>query len=288
MAVVLAVGALAAAMVVQSPGTAEALPPAGETRQGEATFYTTGNGGAGNCSFPAGTVADSLFVAVNPDDYAAAGGCGGYLDVTGPSGSVRVVVTDQCPGCGAGVLDLSAEAFARIADPSLGIVPVTYRTVRDPDVPGPLAIVVKDGSNPWWIGFLVINHGNELTSVEYQDSSGGWVALAHQDYNYWLAESGAGSGPFTLRITDVHGTRATVEGITLTPDAVQDTGVWMYDGAPAAAPAADPAPEVAITDAATTTCRPRRVAIWARADGWSVLGCDGVLRRYVRGMPIAV
>ena len=36
-------------------------------------------------------------------------------------------------------------------DPVKGVVPVTYRTVRDPAVSGGIVVQVKDGSNPYWL-----------------------------------------------------------------------------------------------------------------------------------------
>ena len=38
-----------------------------------------------------------------------------YLDVTGPLGTVRVQITDHCPRCSEGLIDVSRTAFAAIA-----------------------------------------------------------------------------------------------------------------------------------------------------------------------------
>jgi expansin (peptidoglycan-binding protein) len=214
-------------LVLQATGGAAcaAVPAAGT-----ATFYTLGSGG-GNCSYP-GPPADGLFVALSPAEYAAAGACGGYLDVTGPRGTVRVEVTDQCPECATGHVDLSRTAFARIASLSAGQVPVTYRAVTDPPLPGPLSFRVKEGSSAYWLALLVINHGDPLRSVEARSGSGAWHALRRTDYNYWLAESGLGGGPFGVRVTDTAGHQATAAGIRLAPGTVQATTVPMYGGAP--------------------------------------------------------
>ena len=40
-------------------------------------------------------------------------------------GSVTVKIVDQCPGCPA-ALDLSQEAFAKIADPVAGVIKIEY------------------------------------------------------------------------------------------------------------------------------------------------------------------
>ncbi len=137
-------------------------------------------------------------------------------------------IVDQCPPCSTGHLDLSKPAFARIADPRKGVTGVTYRLARDPRPSGKLAFRVKEGSSQWWLGLLVINHGNPLTSVEIRQS-GRWRKLLRTDYNYWLAEKpGPGPGPFTVRIIDARGYRATVRKIRLAPEKVQRTNVRMY------------------------------------------------------------
>jgi expansin (peptidoglycan-binding protein) len=218
-----------------------AVPDRAPAGSGTATYYTPAGGG-GNCSY-VGPPADDLYVALGPAEYAAGAACGGYLDVTGPKGTVRVKVVDQCPECGTGHLDLSKAAFTRIGAVTAGVIPVSYRPVRDPKVPGPLAVRVKEGSSRYWLGLLVIDHGNPLASVEVR-YGGGWQALRHTDYNYWLAESGAGPGPFTVRVTDTAGHQVTAAGIALSPQVVQRTTVWMYGGgAPAATrPPASPSP----------------------------------------------
>ena len=201
---------------------------------GQATHYV-GDGG-GNCSFDSGST--DLFVALGPAEYSAGAACGSYLDVTGPKGSVRVKVTDQCPECGTGHLDLSRTAFAAIGTLSDGIIPITYRIVRDPQLRGPLTIRVKEGSSAYWLAVRADNHGNRLSTVELKTSSGGWLPLWHTDYNHWIDEDGAGVGPFTLRLTDVAGHRAIVNRIALAPGRVQATNVFMYGArAPALATA---------------------------------------------------
>ncbi|MFG1913848.1 expansin EXLX1 family cellulose-binding protein [Micromonospora sp. NPDC048898] len=214
--------------------TLAAAPPTGTaTHSGKATFYDS-NGGGGNCSNPAAP-ANRLYVALGPTEYSAGAACGGFLDVTGPKGTVRVLIMDQCPECAPGHLDLSREAFARIAEPVQGLVPVTYRAVVNPPLPGPLTFRIKEGASQFWFAVRVGNHGNPLRSVEVrQRDSDPWRPAARQDYNYWLIPSGAGAGPFTIRVSDVYGNRATVGGIRMAPGQVQNSAVRMYGPAGAA------------------------------------------------------
>lgn len=250
-------GVAVALQATGAPACAAALPPAAlppvavpaavptgtAVHSGIATYYTglAAGGNLGNCSFPA-PPADNLYVALSPPEYAAAGACGGYLDVTGSRGAVRVKVVDQCPECAVGHLDLSRQAFARIDDPAKGQVPVRYAGVVNPSVAASITVVVKTGSSRYWLGVLVSDQGNPLSSVQVKVGSG-WSVLSRQSYNYWLAAGGAGPGPFTLRLRDVYGQQATLTGIVLSPGLVQRTGVHLY-AAGAGAPAA-PAPRTA-------------------------------------------
>ena len=243
-------GSSACAAVVaysaQGAQAAQAAPAAaaGGTVTGIATHYVLQ--GLPNCSYP-NPPADQLFVALSPAEYASAGGCGGYLEVTGPNGSVRVKVIDQCPECATGHIDLSEPAFAKLAALSAGLINVHYSYLADPTLPGPISIEVKDGSSQYWLALLADNTGNPLTSVQVQTSSG-WQSLQRASYNYWIAQSGAGSGPFTVRLTDNEGNVATVSGITLSPGSTQVTGTYMYG----AGSNPGPAPSTASSSAAST------------------------------------
>ncbi|SCE68185.1 expansin EXLX1 family cellulose-binding protein [Micromonospora mirobrigensis] len=233
-----------------------AAPPAGgTTHTGRATFYDS-HGGGGNCSYPSAP-ADRRYVALGPTEYAAGAACGGQLDVTGPRGTVRVLVTDQCPECEPGHLDLSAEAFARIADPVQGVVPVSYRVVVDPPLPGPLTFRIKEGASRWWFAVLVGDHGNPLRSVEVRQG-GSWRPTVRQDYNYWLLESGAGPGPYTIRVTDVRGHRATATGIGMAPGRVQRSDTRMYGGVSARPSVVQRSPSPSRSVRASATAPPRR------------------------------
>ena len=164
--VVAAAGAVVAgtatvALVAQASGAACAAAAASS---GQATYYAADGGG--NCSFD--QVSNPLVVALGNAEYAAGAACGGYLDVKGPKGTVRVKVTDRCPECAAGHLDLSRQAFAKIGDPVAGIIKVTYSKVTSPPVPGPMTVRVKEGSSRYWLALRLDNTGNPLSGVEVQ------------------------------------------------------------------------------------------------------------------------
>ena len=95
--------------------------------EGEATYYDAN--GTGACGFKAST--DFYVVAMNGAEYKSAI-CGSCIDVTGPKGSVVVRITDKCPGCGEGGLDLSITAFTKIGDKSDGRIAVKWHYVDCP------------------------------------------------------------------------------------------------------------------------------------------------------------
>jgi expansin (peptidoglycan-binding protein) len=253
-------GAVAAVIVVAigigqvAGGRACASVVAGTA--GTATHYVLT--GTGNCSYPS-PPADGLFVALSPAEYHGAAACGGYVEVSGPNGSVRAEVIDQCPPCAAGHIDLSEAAFARIAPLSAGLVSVTYRAVADPALPAPVALRVKEGSSRYWLALLAMNTGNPLASVQVESAPGGWRDLVRADYDYWIASSGAGGGPFTVRLTDTAGHRVTVRGVTLEPGVIQDTGIRMYGAGSAASPGSR-APVSSAPATATRAARQRVAA----------------------------
>jgi expansin len=219
-----------------------ALTAQAGTVSGIATHYVLE--GLPNCSYPT-PPSNGLFVALSPSEYESAGACGGYITVTGPNRtSVTVQVIDQCPECATGHIDLSEPAFAELAPLGAGLINVSYQHLADPPLPGPITMEVKQGSSQYWLALLAGNTGNPLSSVQVETASGGWVNLARANYNYWIAQSGAGSGPFTVRLTDTQGHTVTVRDVALNPGAVQSTGTYMY-GAGSTQPAPTPAPSSA-------------------------------------------
>ena len=266
--VVMVALAVGISQATASPACASVIMPVtgtitGAQASGEATHYELAAGGMGNCSYPS-PPAGQLYVALSPSEYGGSAACGSYLQVTGPDGSVTVEVVDQCPECQAGHIDLSEQAFAKIAPLSAGLVPVSYHTIADPPLPGPLSMLVKTGSSAYYLALLPINNGNPLASVAVRQDSGGWQQLARTTYGYWLASSGAGPGPFTVRLTDSLGHQATVNGITISPGVVQATGTSMY-GAAAAAPVSTTAAPAAAARKAPGARRARHRHHAARA-----------------------
>jgi expansin (peptidoglycan-binding protein) len=172
-------------------------PPLGEVQQGIATYYDFANGD-GACMF--GPSPDDLDVAaMNAEQWAGSGVCGACASVTGPKGSVVVRIVDLCPECKKGHLDLSPQAFGKIADLPQGRVDIAWR-LQACAVSGNVRYRIKDGSSQWWTAIQVRNHRVPVRSLAYR-KDGAWVDVPREDYNYFVVQDGVGPGPFTVRVT---------------------------------------------------------------------------------------
>ncbi|MFJ3664917.1 expansin EXLX1 family cellulose-binding protein [Streptomyces sp. NPDC090106] len=207
----------AAAVPAGAPLAGRIVP--GRTYQGVATFYDTADGD-GACTF--GPTDDTMTAAMNHTDYETSKACGAYVVVRAGGASVTVRITNECPECGPGDIDLSPQAFAKLAAPVTGRISVTW-TLTSPADAGTLSLRYKTGSSAYWCGVQVLGHRNPVARLEVS-SGGGWTALPRTEYDYFLSEQGTGCGG-TIRITDIYGERLTVQALPVRPDTVQPTRV---------------------------------------------------------------
>lgn len=181
---------------------------------GKGTFY--GYGGGGNCSLPM-PASTLLTAAMNAADYNGSQACGAFIEVTNLNTMQTVVVRidDQCPGCGVGDVDLSEQAFAKISPMGAGIIPIRWKYVDGPATPA--KVYFKEGSTQWWAGVQVREHRNPVASVAYRRTGSGssFAGMAREAYNYFIAPSGMGVGPYDLQITDVLGNVLNVGSVAL-------------------------------------------------------------------------
>ncbi len=192
----------------------------GVPHKGVATFYDSNGGGA--CSYDPGP--DPLTAAMNSADYEDSKACGAYVLVRAANGaSLTVRITNLCPApCRVGQLDLSAQAFARLAAPSVGEIPVTW-TLASPATAKGISVRYKTGSSRYWCAVQVVDHRNPVARLEVQ-SGGQWKQLPRADYNYFLAENGSGCGG-AIAVTDIYGQRLVVDPLPIKPDVVQATSL---------------------------------------------------------------
>ncbi|WP_178379882.1 expansin EXLX1 family cellulose-binding protein [Cryptosporangium aurantiacum] len=234
-----------------------AVPQPGDSRSGTSTFFDLAASGGSGCSYD-GPPADGMYLALGFDEFSGGAACGTYFNITGPNGNtVRVQVIDACAPCAPGQIDLSEKAFSQLADPDAGIIPVTYRAVANPAVPGPLKFKVEEAT-PYYLALLPINHGNQLTKVEV-DGGNGWQTTSRRGDGYFTADA-AGGGPFRIRVTDLQGHVTTVSGVNLSSGSTASTGVYMYSGSGGGTPTTkkskSPSPSVTPTPKRTLTLPP--------------------------------
>jgi expansin len=201
-------------------------PYSTEVREGIATFYDAT--GAGNCGFDA-SPEDLDVAAFDATSYAGSAACGSCVKVKGPSGEVTVRIVDSCPGCDANHLDLSRSAFAKIAEPSRGRVPVSFSTVAC-NVTGAMTYHFKDGSSKYWTAIQIRNHRLPVAKLEYQ-RDGAFVEMKREDYNYFVESKGVGDLPsgLVLRVTSSDGQSVEEELSGTIPDNETVTGTKNFN-----------------------------------------------------------
>jgi expansin (peptidoglycan-binding protein) len=213
-----------------SQGTSTAAPLAGlikpgVTYQGVATEYSAGNGDGACLIGPSSTM---MIAAMNYTDYQNSQACGDYVLVHAADGaSITVLITNECPyPCAPGQLDLSEQAFAKLAAPKAGRIPITWQLVS-PSTSTTISLRYKTGSSKWWCAIQVVGERNPVAELEVSTGSG-WTELPRADYNYFLSANGAGCGG-AIRVTDIYGQQLTVDGISIEPNVLQPTRVQFAD-----------------------------------------------------------
>lgn len=208
------------------PAASTPAPSAGRiqpdtTYKGVATAYAAADGN-GACLF--GPTDDLMIAAMNTTDYESSRACGAYVRVRAANGaSITVRITNECPlPCAPGQLDLSEQAFAKLADPKVGRIPITW-SLLSPRTSDTLSLRYKTGSSAHWCGIQVIDHRNPVARLEVRTSKG-WRRLPRTDYNHFLSADGGGCGG-AIRITDIYGEQLTVDGTALLPNVAQPTRV---------------------------------------------------------------
>ena len=200
-----------------TPQTPGSQPSLGMSYTGDGTYY--GATGAGACSYDP-SPQNLMVAAMNMPQWQNSAVCGMCVEVTGPKGEANKIVVrivDLCPECKTGDLDLSQEAFAKIADPVAGRVKITWQPVAC-SVSGPISYKYKDGTSQWWMGIQVRNSRLPVKKVELQEGAS-YLELKPESYGYYTLSSPNGRpGPYTLRLTSITDAQLTEPSVTLSPN----------------------------------------------------------------------
>ncbi|KAI0044265.1 hypothetical protein FA95DRAFT_1497387 [Auriscalpium vulgare] len=95
--------------------------PIEKRSSGRGTYYATG---LGACGF--NNVDSDLIVALSTADYAGGAHCNQMITITANGKTASAQVRDECPGCGAGSIDMSPSLFQKFASLDVGVVQVTW------------------------------------------------------------------------------------------------------------------------------------------------------------------
>lgn len=189
---------------------------AARSNSGQATFYG-GNTSGGMCSFTGYTIPSSLYgTAISDSNWSGAGICGTCVSVTGPAGNkVTAMVVDQCPGCGSNHLDLFPDAFNKLSDPSVGVIPVSWNVVPC-GITTPIVLKNKEGTSAHWFSMQVQNANIGVKSLEVSTDGGNtWKQTQRQPYNYFENSAGFGTQSVDVKVTSTSGQSIIVKGVSI-------------------------------------------------------------------------
>jgi expansin len=208
--------------------------------QGRATFFDAANpaGGLGNSGFDIPTQ-DQLHkvVAINNIQWNGSEASGAFMEVSGPkqrdgAASIIVQVTDQLAERADG-MDMSAEAFAMVADPTDGIVNINYQLVGPPDdyvtayghkIGDGIVVETIAGTSSYYAATRLNNHRYPIESVELIEEDGDLVQLNRESDNRFVMEGNYPlNGVQDLLVTDIFGQQVTLNDIDITNASAPDT-----------------------------------------------------------------
>jgi expansin (peptidoglycan-binding protein) len=178
------------------------------------------------CSFTGYTVPSNLFgTALSDSNWDTAGACGRCVSVTGPSGTkITAMVTDQCPGCGPNHLDLYPDAFAKLADPSKGVINVSWDFVPC-GISSPIVLKNKEGTSKFWFSMQVMNANVGVAKLEVSiDGGASWKATSRQPYNFFENSAGFGADSVDVKVTSVGGKTVVVKGVSIAAGSTKTAG----------------------------------------------------------------
>jgi expansin len=211
-----------------------------EEYQGRATFFDAANpaGGLGASGFDIPTQ-DQLHkvVAINNIQWNGSAASGAFMEVSGPkqrdgAAPIIVQVTDRLVERADG-MDMSAEAFERVADPVDGTVNIEYQLVGPPDdyvtayghsIGEGIVVETITGTNPYYAATRLSNHRYPIERVDLIEADGDLVELNRESDNRFVMEGNYPlNGVQDLLVTDIFGQQVTLDNIDITNASAPDT-----------------------------------------------------------------
>ena len=208
-----------------APVASEAATSPAGSKRGEATFYG-GNTSGGMCSFTGYTIPSGIFgTALSDSNWDDGANCGVCVSVTGPDGNkIKAMVVDQCPGCGPNHLDLYPEAFAELAEPSKGVINVSWDVVSC-GITSPIVLKNKEGTSKFWFSMQVMNSNVPVSKLEVStDGGSSWKSTTRKEYNYFENPAGFGADTVDVKVTSDGGESIVVKGVSIAPTTTKTAG----------------------------------------------------------------
>ncbi|MEM7590393.1 MAG: expansin EXLX1 family cellulose-binding protein [Cyanobacteria bacterium P01_A01_bin.83] len=208
--------------------------------QGRATFYDAANpaGGIGASGFDT-PISSELhkIVAMNNIQWNGSEASGAFMQVSGPKqreGAAPIIVqvadllVERADG-----MDMSAEAFAKVADPIDGTVNIEYELVGPGDdyvtayghsIGDGIVVETIEGTNPYYGATRLNNHRYPIESVELIADNGNLIELNRESDNRFVMSGNYPlNGVQDLLVTDIFGQQVTLDDINITNSSVPDT-----------------------------------------------------------------
>lgn len=202
--------------------------------QGRATFYDIleFNDGRGNSGYdvPAPNERHKI-TAINLVQWNGSEASGAFLEVSGPkqregeAPPLIVQVVDQLPERADG-LDLSKEAFPKIADSIEGVVNIDYNLVGPPDdyltaygyrIDQGIVVEGIAGTNPYYAAVRLNNHRYPIESIDLLTDDENLIALERQSDNKFVLNGNYPLyGAQDLLVTDIFGQQVTLDDVNIT------------------------------------------------------------------------
>jgi expansin len=112
-------------------------------------------------------------------------------------------------------LDLFPDAFADLANPTTGVIDVTWDYVDCP-ITSALSVHNKEGVSAYWFSMQVVNANKAVASLEVSTDGGStWQTTTRQTYNFFENSSGFGTTTVDVKITSVDGDIVIVNDVTV-------------------------------------------------------------------------
>ncbi len=201
--------------------------------QGRATFYDAANpaGGLGASGYDVPMQSQlHKIVAINNVQWNGSEASGTFFEVSGPkqrdgAAPITVQVVDYLYERADG-FDMSAEAFAEVADPVDGVVNIEYKLVGPGDdyvtaygysIGQGIVVEGIDHTNPYYGAVRLNNHRYPIESVNLITDGGNSVELERESDNRFVLN---GNYPLyggqDLVVTDIFGQQVTLDNIDIT------------------------------------------------------------------------